>query len=150
MVNIPYTVGAHPLQEVPGRPSFADDPVGFDEHMAKYGRTPVHLPAVTDLLEADGKTTHLVDALKPLLYEYVPTVEQFFDFIDHMLRHVPDSTASNGLEKPYAAKARATLAKLEERLPKVVALVNALDDQLRSRKANRDKSRSAPEGASLH
>jgi hypothetical protein len=108
-----------------------------EEHNAfhdKYGRTPLHPRTVKELLDCQGAATGLVAAIISTASASHPDADRFFEHVDRLLAHVPERGKTNGLERNFAGQMRATLASLENKLPRALALLMALDAKLKSRK----------------
>ena len=136
-IDIPYKAMKWPTKEELEYPPEGSSLAIYDAYFAKYGRTPLHPKTVKELMDCDGATNALAVAISSSANAAHPDAEQFFDYIDQMLGHVPQTDKDNGMERNFAGKARTTLALLERALPKALALLLALDDKMRERKAGK-------------
>jgi hypothetical protein len=118
---------------------------GVVEHQLRYGRTPLCPDRVKDMMICDGMTATLTAPIRLLGSPQAGDVEQFFDAIDQMLTWVPVPGKTNGMERDFAKKARATLAELQKTLPAAVERLTALLDALRARSADKARVQSHPE-----
>jgi len=110
---------------------------GVVEHQLRYGRTPLCPDRVKDMMICDGITATLTAPIRLLASPQAADAEQFFDAIDQMLAWVPVVGKTNGMERDFAKKARATLAELGKTLPAAVERLTTLLDALRARSADK-------------
>jgi hypothetical protein len=134
VINPPYLKMEWPTKEELDYPKDGSSVQEFDAFFAKYGRTPLHPKAIKEMLDADSLTSRLANAVRTMTHSSHPDPEQFFAYLDHLATHRRESDRTNGAQLDFAAKGRATLAMLEDALPKALALLHELQAKLAARR----------------
>lgn len=121
-IDPPYRFVKFPSREETGYPA---EGASLAEHHAffeKHGRTPLLTRTVRERSEGNLKVMNLVAAVSALARDTLPNAEDLFDCF---------ALAA----EVNASHAREMLTTLEARLPKALALLNALDVKLKERSA---------------
>ena len=134
-IDVPYRPIKFPTREELEYPPEGSSLATYDAYFAKYGRTPLHPKTVADALALNEEINSLLAAIITVGAPAHPDADRFFDYIDQLLAWERKLGKTNGEQTDFAGKARKTMEMLERGLPKALALLLALDDKLRERKA---------------